>query len=88
MYATKGIPLNITVNTLPNCRHCSRVKKYLDDHDITYRTVNLMDDDTARDRVKAAGFKQAPIIEADGFAPHSGFNAALLDQIIAADHKS
>lgn len=76
----------ITVYSLPHCPNCDKSKKYLANKNANYQEIDLSSNPDALARVKGMGFTQAPIIEAEGFAPHSGFRPEILDAIIEKEN--
>lgn len=62
----------VTVYTKPACVQCNATYKALDKQGITYTTVDITDDDQARDYVLALGYLQAPVVVA-GDEHWSGF---------------
>ena len=51
----------------PYCGWCRQAMDWLDDHDIPYDVLNVMDDDKAYDEMyKLSGQTLAPVIEVDG----------------------
>lgn len=62
----------VTVYTLPDCVQCDMTKKLLDRHNITYSTVDLSQDDTAKETIESLGYKSAPVVIYDKFS-WSGF---------------
>ena len=62
----------VTVYTLPDCVQCDMTKKLLDRHNIIYSTVDLSQDDTAKETIESLGYKSAPVVIYDKFS-WSGF---------------
>ncbi|GAC78769.1 ribonucleoside-diphosphate reductase class Ib glutaredoxin subunit [Gordonia malaquae] len=62
----------ITVYTKPSCGPCAMTIRRLDAAGLTYNTVDISQDDDARDYVMALGYQQAPVVVA-GTEHWSGF---------------
>jgi glutaredoxin 3 len=51
----------------PYCGWCHRATRWLDEHGVTYQTLDVIADATARDEmVKLSGQTLAPVIDVDG----------------------
>jgi len=50
----------IKVYTTYSCPYCTRAKNYLDLHDIEYKTLNIQDDNEARDFFIKTGYRTVP----------------------------
>ncbi|WP_029087979.1 glutaredoxin-like protein NrdH [Brevibacterium album] len=64
----------VTVYTKPACMQCSATFRALDSKGVEYRSVDLSEDPSALDVVKAMGYMQAPVVVTDddhwsGFRP-------------------
>ena len=55
----------IKVYTSHSCFYCTRAKNYLDNLDIDYETLNIQEDNTARDFFMKSGFRTVPQIFVD-----------------------
>ncbi|OBI29046.1 redoxin NrdH [Mycolicibacter sinensis] len=64
--------ITVTVYTKPACVQCNATYKALDKQGIPYTTVDITDDDQARDYVLSLGYLQAPVVVA-GDEHWSGF---------------
>lgn len=73
----------LTVYSTPGCPQCTLTLKALDDAGIPYRLINLAVDPTALERVKAAGFRQAPVVEGAGEA-WAGFRPDRISELVKA----
>ena len=71
----------ITVFTKPNCVQCEATKRWLDNNDIAYTTVDISKDLKALDRIVALGFRAAPVVDSP-VGSWSGFNPDKLSQLI------
>jgi glutaredoxin 3 len=56
----------ITLYTRPNCPYCDRAKIWLERNNISYTTINVSEDQTALDFIKAQGHKTVPQIYYNG----------------------
>jgi glutaredoxin-like protein NrdH len=73
----KVTTMSITVYTLPSCVQCESTKKVLDRNNVEYSVVDLSEDETAYEMVKALGYQAAPVVIADD-THWSGFRPELL----------
>ena len=71
----------ITVYTKPQCVQCDATKRWLDNNDIAYTTVDISKDLDALDRIVALGFRAAPVVDSP-VGSWSGFNPDKLSQLI------
>ena len=62
----------ITVYTKSSCVQCTMTVRRLDDAGLPYNTVDITQNDAARDYVMALGYQQAPVVVA-GTEHWSGF---------------
>lgn len=83
--------MSITVYTKPECNSCDQTKRRLDKHGIEYETVDVTEDDAARDFVTdGLGYRQMPVVvveeTTENGAHHehwSGFRIDALDKLAA-----
>ncbi len=66
--------MSITVYTKPSCVQCNATYRALDAKGIEYEILDLSEDPTALEQVKALGYLQAPVVVTDeghwsGFVP-------------------
>jgi glutaredoxin len=52
----------IEVFWMPHCSSCMAVKKFLDDRGVMYRSVNVVEDETAMVRLAALGVRTVPVV--------------------------
>ncbi|GAA4757427.1 glutaredoxin family protein [Gordonia alkaliphila] len=64
--------MTVTVYTKPGCGPCRMTCRRLDAEGIPYTTVDITQNDAARDYVMALGYQQAPVVVA-GTEYWSGF---------------
>jgi len=50
----------ITLYSKPNCPFCNRSKAWLTQNSIPFRTIDITEDDAAREFLKSAGHKTVP----------------------------
>jgi len=50
----------IKIYSKPDCPYCDRAKEWLDNNDISYQTVNIMEDSNAYDFIKSKGHRSVP----------------------------
>lgn len=63
----------VTVYTKPDCVQCDATKRTLNKYDIPFTEINLSDNMEVLDRLKAAGWMRAPIVETADGEMWSGF---------------
>lgn len=56
----------VTVYTKPGCQPCRMTLRRLDAAGLDYTTVDISQDDDARDYVMSLGYQQAPVVVAGG----------------------
>jgi glutaredoxin len=47
---------------MPHCSSCMAVKQFLDDRGVTYRSVNVLEEETAMSRLAALGVRTVPVV--------------------------
>lgn len=57
---------SLTLYWQPGCTSCLRVREYLDQHGIDYRSVNVLADPGARDALAELGARTVPLLVRDG----------------------
>jgi glutaredoxin-like protein NrdH len=67
----------VIVYTNPGCQPCRMTKKMLDREGVSYTEVDLSQNSTALEHVKALGHLQAPVVEAHSIS-WSGFRPDLI----------
>ena len=60
--------------TQPGCMPCKAVERKLNQYGIPYITHNISTDDNARERVKALGYTQTPVVLASDGTSFSGLH--------------
>jgi glutaredoxin-like protein NrdH len=73
----------VTVYTKPACVQCNATKRALDKAGVDYTTVDISQDEQAREAVMAMGHMQAPVVVTDD-ANWSGFRPDRLKERAAA----
>lgn len=58
--------MSITVYSKPSCVQCVATYRALDNIGASYTVVDLSQDAQALERVTALGYRQAPVVEAQG----------------------
>jgi glutaredoxin-like protein NrdH len=56
------MPNIVTLYSKPACPYCDRAKAWLEKNDITYETINVMEDPRALEFIKSKGHKTVPQI--------------------------
>lgn len=67
-----------TVYTLPACVQCESTKKYLTKLGVSFDVIDMTQDSTAMDFVKALGYQSAPVV-ISGDDHWAGFRPDKLD---------
>lgn len=52
----------IILYTRPNCKYCEQAKSWLTEHNISYKTIDITEDELAREMLKEDGHKTVPQI--------------------------
>lgn len=73
--------MSVVLYTMPNCVQCNATKKYLDDANIEYSTVDISTSSEAFELVSSLGYKQAPVVVVDDNVHWSGFRPDMIDSI-------
>ena len=69
----------VTVYTKKNCPQCIMTKKYMDALDIEYETIDVADNEEARECVKSLGFQTLPVVVAENGEAWFGFRPENID---------
>jgi len=57
----------VTIYTAPSCTHCNSAKRYLSEHGVDYREVDISNDiQSAQRLIDKTGQTGVPVIEVDG----------------------
>ena len=71
----------VTIYSKNDCVQCKMSKKFLDQHGVEYKEINLDEQPEFIDHVKGLGFSAAPVIETDNDV-FSGFQPAKLKDLV------
>lgn len=71
----------VTIYSQPGCSPCRRVKSFLERNNVEFNDVDIASDDAARDHVQELGYKQTPVIEANGIH-WSGYDPEKLSTLL------
>lgn len=74
--------MKITVYTKNNCPQCMLTKRFLDEHQLSYKEINLNEHPEEVDALIAEGFQQAPIVKIDNDTSFSGFQPDQLEKLL------
>lgn len=74
--------MSVVVYSKPDCAQCVQTKKYLAKKGIDFSEVDMSVDADALEKVKALGYRAAPVVIA-GDEHWSGFNMAKLNSLSA-----
>lgn len=58
--------MTVTVYSKPACVQCTATTRALDAKGISYEVIDLTTDDEAMNMVQQLGYRQAPVVVADG----------------------
>lgn len=56
----------ITIYTKNNCMQCTATKNIMDKQGLAYQLINLDEEPAAIENLKALGYRQLPVVMADG----------------------
>ncbi|HEL9633879.1 TPA: glutaredoxin-like protein NrdH [Streptococcus suis] len=71
----------VTIYSKNNCVQCKMSKKFLDEHNVAYKEINLDEQPEFIDHVKNLGFSAAPVIETENEV-FSGFQPTKLKALV------
>lgn len=71
----------ITVYSKPNCMQCNFTKRYLREHNIEFKDINVYENEDVELHVKSMGFQTLPVIEIEGQEPFFGFRPDKLEEL-------
>ena len=69
----------VTVYTKKNCPQCMMTKEYMDALNIEYETIDVTDNDEAREHVKELGFTSLPVVVVEDGQAWFGFRPDNID---------
>lgn len=69
----------VKVYTKKNCPQCIMTKKYMDALNIEYETIDVADNEEAREYVKSLGFQTLPVVVAESGEAWFGFRPENID---------
>lgn len=70
-----------TLYTKPGCVQCTALARSMTRAGIEFDIVDISEDQDAFDLVVGLGFRQVPVVIADGIDPFSGFNPAKVEEL-------
>ncbi|HFI0394386.1 TPA: glutaredoxin-like protein NrdH [Streptococcus suis] len=71
----------VTIYSKNNCVQCKMSKKFLDEHNVAYKEINLDEQPEYIEHVKSLGFSSAPVIETENEV-FSGFQPTKLKALV------
>ncbi|HFR3537516.1 glutaredoxin-like protein NrdH [Streptococcus iners] len=71
----------VTIYSKNNCVQCKMSKKFLDEHNVAYKEINLDEQPEFIGHVKSLGFSAAPVIETENEV-FSGFQPTKLKALV------
>lgn len=75
--------MTITVFSKPACTQCNATYRALDKKGLAYNVIDISQDEAGLERLKALGFRQAPVVEA-GDDSWSGFRPDKIEELALA----
>jgi glutaredoxin-like protein NrdH len=60
------VPQSVIVYSTPLCAPCEALKRALKARGVSFRTVDLLMDEAAAERLEDQGIRSAPVLEVDG----------------------
>lgn len=72
--------MSITLYSKPACVQCTATKRALDARGLDFEVVDLTQDEEAMKMVSGLGYRQAPVVVANG-VHWSGFNPEMIGKI-------
>lgn len=72
--------MEVVVYSKPDCMQCEQTKKFLERKGVDFSVIDMSADAEALEKVKALGYRQAPVVVV-GDQHWSGFNPAKLSSI-------
>lgn len=63
--------MTITVYTKPNCQPCRATKRWLDNRDIDYQSVDVTTSQADLEAIKALGYEGVPVVIVSGRTPET-----------------
>lgn len=71
----------VTVYSKNNCVQCKMTKRFLEQHNVDFKEINLDEQPEYIEHVKSLGFSAAPVVETDSES-FSGFQPAKLKALV------
>ena len=71
----------VKVYTKKNCPQCIMTKQYMDKLNIEYETIDVTDNEEAREYVKSLGFQTLPVVVVENGEAWFGFRPENIDLI-------
>lgn len=72
----------VTVYSKNNCVQCKMTKRFLEQHNVAFKEINLDEEPEYIQHVKNLGFSAAPVIETET-ETFSGFQPAKLKNLVS-----
>ena len=66
--------MNITVFSRKGCMKCMMTKRFLNEHNLDFKEVDVDEDETAMARLRKLGVKSLPVVEDSNKVVCSGFD--------------
>lgn len=78
--------MEVTVYTKTVCQGCKMVKRYLKEHNVEYKEVNVDENEDAFNHIKSLGFTSLPVVahnDGSGEQYMLGFNPPKLKEVFS-----
>ncbi len=59
--------MKITVYSKPNCMQCEMTKKYLQENNVPFESIDVTKNEEALNAIKQAGYTGMPVVTVNGF---------------------
>ncbi|MGR3742455.1 glutaredoxin-like protein NrdH [Companilactobacillus sp. DQM5] len=73
---------NIVVYSKNNCMQCKMTKRYLTEHDINFREINVSNEPEYIDYLKGLGYQSVPVVMPNDSDPIVGFRPDALKDLV------
>ena len=72
----------VIVYTKKNCPKCEMTKQYMDTLNIEYETIDVADNEKAREYVKSLGFQTLPVVVSESGEAWFGFRPDNIELLV------
>lgn len=75
---------HVTLYSTPGCAGCTASKRFLTESGVTFREIDLQEDDLALELVRRLGYQRAPVVVTSAGEHWSGFDPGRLASLAAS----